>query len=583
MGAPAVVGPLDDTARAWELLTEAYRRDKEAIEELLLLPETGMAMSHALRRLRGGPAEASPIWVDVGSLHCIAAAGALSVGLDFSIRLPVRHGTVWLPNLGRALLGGRDAWESADASFTDGHLTIRDNHEEKVAIGPFPLPPQACSGTWQTPIHLAYGPPEEHRSVLLDDLSHHRVIGASPSPRVIRVPDRMQELWSTSLDEAWAILRTADPQSASDVTAFLRSIEPLSALGSREAVSGTSGDGVGRLAVTEPQNALELASLLVHEIQHSKLSVLMHLYSFVNDQDTAAHFYAPWRNDPRPMRGILHGVYAFTGVARLWLGVIRCATASGDERNLVQARFEFALRCHQLRQTLAGLPTEPELTPLGRRLVARLGETVEAWHAESLPADLLDIVRQAADDHATQWRLHHLVPDAALVAQLAEAWLKSPSEPPELGQMPASSLRASPVVPSLDLRLTLLRLRLANSDMWDRISKSPQEVAAFVEGAQAADALLVKGEYEAALALYAEEISGSAVPRSGAPAAGAWAGLGWALRVSRPTGMGGQPTASPELIPAVHRAVRDRTGMCPDPVDFWNWLTGYGKDGARSR
>lgn len=575
MSRPAVVGPLDDTARAWELLTEAYRSDKEVIEELLLFPETGLALSHALRRLRGGPAEPSPLWVDIGSLHCIAAAGALSAGLDFAMRLPVRHGTIWLPNLGRALLDRGDAWETADVTFTNGHLTIRDSRDKKVSIGPFPLPSRAASDTWHSPVYLAYGPPEERRSVLLDDLSHHRVIGTSALPRRTRVTDQVTGLWSASLHEAWSILRTADPQSASDVIAFLRSIEPLSATGSREAVSGTSGDGVGRLAVTEPQNPLELASLLAHEVQHSKFSILLHLYSFVYDRDTAAHFYAPWRDDPRPMRGILHGVYAFTAVARLWLGVIRRATASGDERNLLQARFEFALRCHQLRRTLAGLPAERELTPLGHRLVARLSETVDAWHDEPLDADVVSSVRQAADDHALQWRLHHLVPDKGLVTRLAEAWLSGSSQPPEVSRAPASVLRPPPTVPSLDIRLALLRLRLTGSDTWHRISESPQEAAAFVDGSQTADALLVKGEYEKALGGYADEISGAAVPRSGVAAAGAWSGLGWALRVSRPEHPGGRLAALPELAPAVHREVRDRTGRCPDPVDFWNWLMGH--------
>jgi len=36
-------------------------------------------------------------------------------------------------------------------------------------------------------------------------------------------------------------------------------------------------------------------------------------------------FYAPWRDDPRPLLGLLHGIYAFTAVHRIgwWLHEFR--------------------------------------------------------------------------------------------------------------------------------------------------------------------------------------------------------------------------------------------------------------------
>jgi len=59
---------------------------------------------------------------------------------------------------------------------------------------------------------------------------------------------------------------------------------------------------------------------MVHEFQHSKL-------------------WAPWRTDPRPLGGLLQGVYAFLGVADTWRA-LAARPALGDlaMREFAEAR-----------------------------------------------------------------------------------------------------------------------------------------------------------------------------------------------------------------------------------------------------
>ena len=54
---------------------------------------------------------------------------------------------------------------------------------------------------------------------------------------------------------------------------------------------------------------------LVHEFQHSKLSAMLDLVP-LTDPDDHGRYFAPWRVDPRPLAGLLQGVYAFVGRRR---------------------------------------------------------------------------------------------------------------------------------------------------------------------------------------------------------------------------------------------------------------------------
>ena len=75
-----------------------------------------------------------------------------------------------------------------------------------------------------------------------------------------------------------------------------------------------------------------LGELLVHEMQHVKLTALCDLFDlFDRDDDTL--FPVPWRADPRPVEGLLHGTYAHLAVADLWRSRFR-QTPDGEARRL---------------------------------------------------------------------------------------------------------------------------------------------------------------------------------------------------------------------------------------------------------
>ena len=118
--------------------------------------------------------------------------------------------------------------------------------------------------------------------------------------------------------------------------------------------------------------ARALAETLVHESQHSKLAALLHLFPLLDD-DREERYYAPWRPDPRHLTGLLHGAYAFAGVAGFWRD--RLAGAARDApcpRAAGTAGYHFALRRLQSRLVVRTLLLEGRLTPQGRALVSGL-------------------------------------------------------------------------------------------------------------------------------------------------------------------------------------------------------------------
>ncbi|MEU9477494.1 HEXXH motif domain-containing protein [Streptomyces sp. NPDC048191] len=582
-GRADATGPLSGIEEAWELLIASERQSAAIADDILLLPETGRWLRHCLQRLQspghGREPGEPPLWADVGHLHLLAAVAAVRTGLPFRLRVPVRAGRVWFPTLGCAVLPGPSpAWQAAEATFTSHTLTVARSGPEAgdrdaVRIErPFSQP----SAHWQVPRLLSLDLPDGPRQVLLHELGPYRMRGkAWDSPEGATGPAATEAVlrWTDLLQRAWPLLARVDPSGAEDVSACLRSIEPLPAALPFRWHSATMEDGMGGMAAsepagTEPAAAAQFAAVLTHEAQHSKLSALLHMYS-LHTPDVTRRFHVPWRDDPRPLRGVLHGVYAFTGVARFWRGHLLNGCPAEEEP---LAAFEFALRRRQLLRVLPALEPEPELTALGRRLVGRLLETVREWQEEPVLPKPLAWAELAVDDHALSWRAHHLVPDPDLVADLVQEWgdgRAGAAAPERAWHCPDPRLVPDPAARHLDARAVLMRMRLIPATA-DRV-RVTDALGDVVLGARPADVHLLDGRLTAAEQLYAAEIRSHS---DAGPAPGtAWAGLAWTLRGRRESTRAAHAlTVCPELVRHVYASVKLKSASAPDPVAVAEWL-----------
>ncbi|MCX5185507.1 HEXXH motif-containing putative peptide modification protein [Streptomyces sp. NBC_00268] len=542
---------------AWDLLSEAQRRSPSVVDELLMYPQTGMWLATALRRLRGSIPQDEPLWVVLGHFSALAAVAALRAELDFSIEVPVRHGRVPLPTLGCAVLPTTEPWTTATVR-SEGGRTVVETADATIAVPPGP---GSAGPGWHEVRRLAVGPTGRQLDVALDDLDPYRTYPQPTEPRPLSEEAVTQ--WRKELERAWRVLLRELPGTAEAMRRGVFSLTPTPARERFRPRSVTSGDAFGGIEASEPDDAVQLAVTLVHEFQHTKLGGLLHLTPLLTDgADVSTElWYAPWRDDPRPLDGLLQGIYAFVGIARFW----RAHREKTDAQKAI-AHFEFALWRTHVATALEQVHRHPRRTPLGAALLDTLRGHCAQWLEEPVPEEQLALARLCAADHVARWRVHHLRPPAPAVEEAVRAWLAGASGPPV-------ALAAEPdLVPDLSARwldsmAMLARHHLSTTPDERPPSEDPDKAAAHVTGALPGDALLAAGDATAAQHAYRAHLA--VEPGR----AGAWAGLGHALKAA-----GTEPAAAhllchwPERARAVHQALLRATGAAPDPVRLAAWL-----------
>lgn len=543
---PRATGPLPPVDHAWELLVEAERRDPSEVNDLLLHPQAGTWAGYTLRRLRGSTSGSAPLWVDLGYLHALAAAAALRAGLEFRITVPVRDGFVVLPTLGAAPAPQARRWDHAEVRHAGGSGIV-DLPGGSVPVG--------GNGWVRLPavrVEAAGNP----LTVSLDSLDPYRNLRTPTPPRPFAATEISR--WRDLLSRAWRLLVETCPQQASALGRGLSSIVPQPPAQRFRTMSASAGDAFGSMIVSELRDATELAVTMVHEFQHIKLGAVLHLTP-LHRGDPPQRLYAPWRDDPRPLGGLLQGVYAFTGITEFWCALRRRGGGGADGL----AQFEFARWRAQVAMVLAALAELPQLSAAGRRLLAGLRTTAQRWQGEPVPAEPLAAAAACVADHRTRWRLHHLRPDPSLVAAFAKAWLAG-GQRPEL-PYPEPVVTADPAARGLDALAVLSMWRITDPAGFAGLRDDPAAVGAQVTGATGADLALLAGEHDRARAEYEAAL----VAEPDRP--GSWAGLGRVLAARWPGPAADALRERPELVREVHRAVRGPGGP-PDPTALAAWV-----------
>jgi HEXXH motif-containing protein len=458
----------------------------------------------------------APSWREAGVLPAIAAAAAVRSGLRCTIAVPVVQGAVTLPTVGQ--------WQLPATGFPAGQVELSIADGEVAA---------AQAGTFLRARDHRVSAGGRTLAITFEDLDPHREFRAPVAPAPLDAVE--YEEWTKLLGEAWHLLTRWHGDCAEELAAGLRALVPLGA--GTDVFAASSSHAFGAVALSAKATATQLAEALVHEIQHSKLNALVDLVDLTTT-DTG-WVYAPWRDDPRGLIGLLHGIYAFTAVVEFW-HVQRDLVPRAESR---RARFSFALRRGQVRAAIESLRGDTRLTDLGRAFVA--GASVRLSVCESAPVadDLASTVADLLDEHRVAWQLQHLRPSPDQVEAVADAWLR--------GERCPGPVR-SEVVPSGRTVTrpcgTLLQLRVLTPDRFER--------AVAVESA---DTMFARGERNAAATAYTRRIETD--PRD----LDAWVGLAVA---SRAAALLDQPAA----VRAVHARVVARSGVAPPPGTLAAWM-----------
>jgi uncharacterized protein len=199
--------------------------------------------------------------------------------------------------------------------------------------------------------------------VVIDDADFHRDVFGFPVARAGDAP------WEQVLAEAWGVLLADAPPYADGLRRGLRVITPLtpSADGTRR--SATARDAFGAIGIAFTRSPEEMAVLLVHEFQHTKLGAVLDLIDLV-DPNTAEQLTVGWRADARPIEAALQGAYAHLAVADIW--------RRRSERDPA-LRPRYTMYRDWTAAAVAALRAGDWLTPAGRHFTDRMAETVDGW------------------------------------------------------------------------------------------------------------------------------------------------------------------------------------------------------------
>jgi HEXXH motif-containing protein len=564
----ATIAPGDHAAAhlddAYALLSAVQRSSPAAVEPLLLHPNVGAWAVRCLQRLHGTPDGETPLWADLGYLTAVAASAAIAAGSAFEVDVPARDGLVALPTFGAARLAPDERWTAATvrSDGTRTHVTA-----QRCASVTVPPDPHLDAPGWLGLRRLSAAAEGLEIQIDLDDIDPCRG-HAYPS-----VGDRLDEqhvaAWRRLFAEAWTLLAAHHRPYAVALAAGLRSLVPQVSTEPGQSISATSTDAFGSIALSLPPDPVTFALALVHEFQHAKLSALLDLTPLYNAR-LDLHYYAPWRDDPRPLGGLLQGAYAFLGVTDFW----RVQRHHDLTSRAALAHFEFARWREQARRALDELSSSPDLTEKGQLLVSGVRETIARWDGEQVPAALADQARDSAMDHRARWRMRNIRPDSALVSALAHAW-QADLPPPRYAE-PYEIVNGAPPSPADTMRLRLWHLRMTEPERFQRLCAGERADPLFA-GVTAADISYVQGDYHRAAQLYREQIDADPGP------AGPWVGLALARLRHGDTECAAALLAHPELLRAIYGRLRSEVGpVNPESLARWldNSAVGAGKDTA---
>ncbi|TYC13863.1 HEXXH motif domain-containing protein [Actinomadura syzygii] len=382
--------------RGFEQLMEVKRRAPDAAAAVIRHPSTGGWGLHALRALRGGASPGDPPGVRPAQLAGLAAAAAVRGRSAGAFTVPVSHGVACLPSVG-VLAPPGDA---------DSVRIVHDGREVVATVGrtttPIPSEGGEDAPGWRALRTLrALGPQMAAPEIelLLDDVDPFRFPGAASGGDggAERLSGAAVAELERTLAETWDLLSRHHRSSARELSGMVSTLTPLDAAGGAFR-SATSREHHGCVALSLPVDPTQLAVTLVHEVQHGKLAAVTDAVRLLPREDGRL-YYAPWRPDPRPFAGLLHGTYAFLGVGRFWR---RQRWLERGERALA-AHLEYAHWRDAVRLGLVQLCSHDRLPALTVRFVRGMRRVLDQWCAEPVPGPAAALAAERFNAHRERW------------------------------------------------------------------------------------------------------------------------------------------------------------------------------------
>jgi uncharacterized protein len=367
---------------AWDLLSVIDTAQPQALESVLSHPYVRVWAMGCLTALRSSataapsgpePGEGRELDIDLAHLGAIAAVAAIRAQTSARVTVPVIRGAVHLPTLGRLVLNsagpGHRAGVDATAAMdvTESAVIVRAGDDSWRLDRTGLLAGGSCAVTasgagaaaeWQ-PVRMLRAP---GLTVALEDTDPYRESHqwkAAP-----RLTDSEVARWQERFLAAWQEIAREHGVYGPALAAGLTTVTPLMAAPEGRHISAAARQAFGAVAAALPADPVILALLLIHEFQHVKLGAVLDLYDLFDLSDQRL-YHAPWREDKRPIEGLLQGTYAHLAVTDFWRARQRAAIGPVAE----EAGKQFTRWRAHTAAAIETLSDSGSLTSLGAQFV----------------------------------------------------------------------------------------------------------------------------------------------------------------------------------------------------------------------
>jgi len=201
------------------------------------------------------------------------------------------------------------------------------------------------------------------------------------------------------IGDGFELVREVDPELAAHIDNLIDWFVPLSSPDGNVDNAFSSSDLAGLIFISEADRGLHLAETLVHEYHHNELNLILEVEPLFESRPDEL-FYSPWREDPRPLAGLIHALHVFVALADFYRRALD-VPALAEHHDACRER----LRCivSQLRTGLLQVPVE-RLTDLGRELLAGMEEELRQQRGAENSRATLPAAQQR---HLESWRRRH--------------------------------------------------------------------------------------------------------------------------------------------------------------------------------
>lgn len=387
--------PFDDNYFALSAVQDRHPLD---VAKILATPQAGAWAAHCLRILTNNcagsdtPREPSSLQLDLAHLGAIATVVAIKTKTDDELRatLPVRNGSLILPTLGRLTVSNSASRTLVDITVPSGRATVDVNGSRMRISDSWDEEAWGWEPIRQLHVRTTVGILAFH----IDDMDPY-LNRWHKGVTTTRLGSDALERWQDLLIGAAEILAERHADQLPAIISGLRCLIPLQGQSGIASVSSSSRHTPGAVVLTEPTSARQLAETLVHEVQHFKLNALHDLTPLCRtDGSRGPLYYSPWRTEPRSLLSLLHGLYAFLGVAN-FLRIER--KYSGTDNT--QLDFEFSRCLGQLHLAFRDVRSTQGLTQAGRQLTSAIGARIEELAGETVAPDVRRLADKVVSEH----------------------------------------------------------------------------------------------------------------------------------------------------------------------------------------